>query len=236
MKKVFLLATLIYLTLPLSLMPNAAASQAEVNFLRHVAEQYIIAQFPKRPDDDRKIEVRASKLDGSRNYGGRCEGYLTAELQGEELKNSNIVKISCTRPKNGYTLLVPVSVKILRPALVAVQNIPHGTMITDELLTETYLPEHEHQAGSVGLRSQVVGSKVKKDIKAGEQIKLNSFCLVCKGDQVNLIAEKGNLSLKAAGFALTDGNYGDAIQVRNAKSKKIVQAVVRSPTEVQVVF
>ena len=217
-------------------MPNAYASQAEVNFLRHVAEQYILAQFPNEDEQNRKIEVKAAKLDGSRNYGGRCEGYLTAELQGEVIKNSSIVKISCTRPKNGYTILVPVTVKILRPALIANQAIPHSSVITDDMLTESWIPEHEHQSGTVGLRSQVVGSKVKKDIKAGEQIKLNNFCLVCKGDQVNLLAEKGNLSLKAPGFALTDGNYGDSIQVRNAKSKKIVQAVVRNATEVAVIF
>lgn len=211
------------------------ASSDEVAFLRHVAEQYIIAQFPEE-GKDYQVEVTAAKLDPNRDYGGRCEGYLTAQLQGSDIKTNSSVKITCTKPGKNFSIIVPVKVKIKRPTFVAATGIPHGTVITDSMLKEVWLSETENQGGAINLRESLVGSKVRKDIRAGEQIRPSSLCMICKGDSISLEARKGGLSLKTQGVALSDGNYGEEIQVRNIKSKKVIQATVKAAGVAEIAF
>ncbi|MBO6258010.1 MAG: flagellar basal body P-ring formation protein FlgA [Succinivibrio sp.] len=211
------------------------ASMEEAAFLRHVAEQYILAQFPDQ-GRDYQVEVTAAKLDPNRNYGGKCEGYLTAQLQGSDIKTSSSVKITCTKPGNNFSIIVPVKIKMKRPAFVAATGIPHGSVITDAMIKEVWLSETENQSGAINLRESLVGSKVRKDIRAGEQIRPSSLCMICKGDSISLEARKGGLSLKTQGVALSDGNYGEEIQVRNSKSKKVIQATVRAVGVAEVAF
>ena len=63
------------------------ASHADAEFLTNVAKQYMLAQFPAN-SGDKKYVVKVSKIDPNRNYGGKCTGYLTAELQNSEIKKS----------------------------------------------------------------------------------------------------------------------------------------------------
>lgn len=225
----------------MALMPFSSqvvnATPQETEFLRTVAEQYILAQFQHQENSaNQKIEVKAGKLDDRRNYGGRCENYLTAELRGSEIKSTSQVKITCTQPGNQYTIYVPVRVSILTPALVATRNLSRGAIITPSDLDAIYLSEGENISNAVSDPNILVGSRLKRDIKAGEQIRNNTFCVVCKNDKVNIVAKSHGLSLKLSGQALQDGNINDNISVRNLKSKKNISAVVTAPGEVQVIF
>ena len=170
------------LTLTLTLCAPACATVEEVAFLRRVAEQYVLAQFQNRTDDI-KVEVEAGRLDERRNYGGRCEGYLTAQLRGNEIRSENT-------------------------------NLT--TAVSDP--------------------NVLVGSRLKRDVRQGEQIRSNGFCVVCKNDKVNIVARSGGLSLKTSGIALQEGNVNESIRVRNIKSDKVISAVVTAPGEVQVIF
>ena len=82
----------------------------------------------------------------------------------------------------------------------------------------------------------LVGSRLKRDVKQGDQIRSNSFCVVCKNDKINIIARSGGLSLKTSGIALDDGTVNQSVRVKNLKTQKIISAVVSAPAEVEVVF
>ena len=223
------------LTLSLALCAPALATVEEVEFLRRVAEQYVLAQFQNRTDDI-KVEVEAGRLDERRNYGGRCEGYLTAQLRGNEIRSSSQVMISCSQPGNQYTLYIPVRVSVLTPALVAARNLTKGNVISPDDLKQVYLNENTNLTTAVSDPNVLVGSRLKRDVRQGEQIRSNGFCVVCKNDKVNIVARSGGLSLKTSGIALQEGNVNESIRVRNIKSDKVISAVVTAPGEVQVIF
>ena len=82
----------------------------------------------------------------------------------------------------------------------------------------------------------LVGSRLKRDVKEGDQIRSNSFCVVCKNDKVSIVAKSHGLALKTMGIALDDGGINQSIRVRNLKSQKVISAVVSAPSEVQVIF
>jgi flagella basal body P-ring formation protein FlgA len=214
----------------------AHATRAEAEFLRTVAEQYVLAQFPNNQNQDFRIDVKAARLDERRDYGGKCEGYLTAELQGSRITRSSQVKITCSKPGAGYSIYVPVTVRKLIPSVTAAADLPRSTVITRDLIKEDYVDQSTNSQAAVNDPGALIGAKLKREVKAGDQFHSGDFCMVCRGDPVNIEAVTSNLSLKAQGEALTDGNLNDQIQVRNAKSKKVISATVTAAGTVRVLL
>lgn len=214
---------------------TANATPQEAQFLRKVAEQYILAQF-QNSDPSTKVQVTAGRIDDRRDYGGKCEGYLTAELRGSEIKATSQVKITCTQPGNSYSILVPVKVAMLTQTIVASRNLTRGTIISPADLKNIYLDDASNLTSAVTDPNILVGSRLKRDVKAGEQIKVGTFCVVCKNDKVNIVANSRGLSLKTVGLALDDGGINESIRVKNLKSQKTISAVVSAPGQVDVVF
>ncbi|MGN0908909.1 MAG: flagellar basal body P-ring formation chaperone FlgA [Succinivibrio sp.] len=212
------------------------ATRAEADFLRTVAEQYVLAQFPAGQDGGARIDVKAARLDERRDYGGKCEGYLTAELNGSRITRSSQVKITCSKPGSAYTIYVPVTVRRLVPTVTAATNIPRSAVITQDMLRQDYVDESTNSQAAVNDAQALVGAKLKREVREGEQIRSGDFCMVCRGDPVNIEAVTSNLSLKAQGEALTDGNLNDQVQIRNSKSKKVIQATVTGAGTVRVLL
>ena len=230
------------LSLPLALgmvlsltLNTAKATPQEADFLRRVAEQYILAQF-QHQNNDVKIQVQAGRLDERRNFNGKCEGYLTAELRGNEVKSTSQVIINCSQPGNTYSIVVPVRVTMLNMGLVAAHNLSRGARITSSDLEQIYIEETANLSTAVSDPNILVGSRLKRDIKEGDQIRSSDFCVVCKNDKVSIIARSHGLSLKTSGLALDDGGINQSIRVRNLKSQKIISGVVTAPAQVEVVF
>ena len=214
---------------------TANATQAEADFLSNVAKQYMLAQFPTS-SPEKKYVVKVAKLDPNRNYGGKCSGYLTAELQNDEIKKSNVVKITCSRKEKPYVISIPVTVSVLRASIVAASNIQRGNVITPGMIEDTYVNENTTTASVINDKDQLIGSKAKKDIRAGEQFKISDITLIAKGDIVTIEASSKNLYIKTQGIALDEGKLNDTIQVRNSKTGKIVTGIVEGPGIVRVVF
>ncbi|MGN1281181.1 MAG: flagellar basal body P-ring formation chaperone FlgA [Succinivibrio sp.] len=228
------LSTLCAVLFSVCVSDSVQASQAEADFLSDVARQYMLAQFPSQ--DDRKVVVKAGKVDPNRDYGGKCSGFLTAELVGGEIRKNNTVRITCSRKSNPYSIRVPVTVTVLRASTVAAENIPKGTTITANLLEDTFVSDNSNSAQVITDRKMLIGSKARRDIKAGEQIRMADFCLVAKGDVVTVIAQNSNLEIRTTGLALEEGKINDQISVKNTKSGKTIQAVVVAPNTVRVIF
>lgn len=234
----FLLSSLTAILLAILSCPYLNCVQAttsEAAFLSNVAEQYMLAQFENN-NPDKKIIVKAGKLNPNRNYGGKCSGFLTAELQGGQIKRSNVVKITCSRKEKPYSVNVPVTVIVQRATLMASQNIAKGSIVDASVLEKNFINENLNTSGTVTDTQAIVGAKARRDIRAGEIINIDDFCIIAKGDLVNIVARSKGLEIKTQGQALEEGKLNDLIQVKNIKSKKVIQAQVIGPNLVQVIF
>lgn len=209
------------------------ASEQEAKFLETVAEQYILAQFPNLSDDE-KITVKANPVNPNKNYGGKCEGYLTAELSSDKLKPVSMVKINCSRKDNPYTLYVRVNITKKIVSLVASRNLDRNSFISSNDLQEIYIDARDRDDGSISNKKFLLGAKLKRNIKEGQGIKNSDICSVCKDDRVTIRLNNKSLTLKTSGFALEDGNINDNIKVKNAKSNKIIYGKVTDIGEVTI--
>lgn len=173
-----LLSAVLILFLSSFYVNESCATVSEADFLSNVAKQYMLAQFQE--EKGKRYEVSVGRVDAKKDYGGKCPGFLTARLQDGKIKKNNVVVINCARKDHPFTVNVPVNVTVLREVTVAKDNIPRGSVISEDLIDTVFIPETANTAATITDIRSIVGAKARKDIKAGEQLKKSDFCIVAK--------------------------------------------------------
>ena len=118
--------------------------------------------------------------------------------------------------------------------MVANDHIARGQIISADDLTTEQRPQHFVRARYIEQPEVIVGSRSKRSIRRGLPISMNQLCMVCKGDNVSIIARFNGLTIKTSGEALEDGGVGDNIRVRNVKSGRLINAKVTAVETVAV--
>jgi len=146
------------------------------------------------------------------------------------------LKISCFDQKN-WSLHVPLELKAYESVIVAARPILRGQIITaGNLMAE----EREVTRLNQGYFSEphlVVGSIAKRNIPTHRVIlprSLSTPKLVNKGEHISIEARSSGLSIKAMGIALADGSLGDLIQVKNTKTKRVVEGRISAAGQVTI--
>ena len=125
------------------------------------------------------------------------------------------------------------------PVVYAARPIERGQTISEN---DIYLEEKD--VSSVPQRvvydpKEVIGKKAKRNIPASMMLRNNLVeypSAVKKGDLVTILAQSGALRISTKGEAVEDGILGEAIKVRNLRSKKIVGGTVVERGVVKVDF
>lgn len=112
-----------------------------------------------------------------------------------------------------------------------------GETISEGDLVAVRLPSSRFSRDAVRSAELAVGAKLRRNVNAQTPLReawLSIPPLVRRGATVELVFNRGGISLTAQGEALTDGRRGAMIRVRNLKSKKIVTGRVIGINRVEV--
>jgi flagella basal body P-ring formation protein FlgA len=144
------------------------------------------------------------------------------------------VQVRCARP-DGWSVRVPVQLKIFRQVLVASRPLLRGDgVVTADVHSEErditrlgygYIESLDQLAGRALARPLSLGSVLTPAALGGRR-------MVRAGDQVQLVASLGGIEVRASGIALGSGDSGARLRVRNGSSGRVIDAVVRAPGEV----
>lgn len=131
-------------------------------------------------------------------------------------------------------------VKFFQKMVVATGPLARGTVLTKadlRVIRLQVLRGADRQFNSI---RDVVGLKLKRSIGAGQPIRNNQVAkpiLVKRGDKVTLVAQKGRLTVTAAGIVrASKATLGEQIKVLNLSTRREVYGQVVSPTRVKVFF
>ncbi|GBL02103.1 flagella basal body P-ring formation protein FlgA [Vibrio harveyi] len=83
---------------------------------------------------------------------------------------------------------------------------------------------------------QVVGAKLKRNVRLGDVVERNDVCVVCRNEKVTIRAVKGGMTITTQGTALQDGSSGDQVRVKNDKSQRIIEGIVTGIAEITITF
>lgn len=208
----------------------SAEAQNPLDQVQHTAEEYVKTMVDKPARG--QLTVKAANLD-SRLKLSHCPTPLDASIPGKQSLSGNItVLIRC--PTDGWQVYVPVQTRLLLPRVVAVKPLSRGVVLSDADLDIRMIEARFQRGVLFDDPAQIIGSKVKRNVRIGEAIEGNDICLVCRNDSVRIKAGRSGLNVVTKGTALSDGSLGEQIRVQNSKSKRVIDGVITGVGEVTV--
>lgn len=144
------------------------------------------------------------------------------------------VKVSCEVGVKPWKTYVQVIVSEMLETLVVTKNIAKGARIEADMLELKLIDKHRVKSRSINSSKDIIGGRAMRNISRGYQIGQRDVCLVCKGDDVSIIAKSGGMMIKTSGTAIENGAKGETIRVKNASSSRIIKGVIGDLREIYV--
>ena len=186
-----------------------------------------------------RLEIVADPLD-PRVRLSSCGQSLGASVpfKGRRQASRFTVEVRCAGP-DAWKIYVPVRLASFQQVLVASRALPRGTVLTpgDISLAEEDISSLGY--GYLAAPEHAVGHRLRRALNTGDVMTPNMLevpALVRRGQRLTLEAKSGGLTVRMAGIAKSDGVRGQIIDVENLTSKRLVQAIVRSPQFAEVLL
>ncbi|PQJ89766.1 flagella basal body P-ring formation protein FlgA [Aliivibrio sifiae] len=209
-----------------------AATDEQLNAIKQTAESFIQTQIeiPKNGT----INVEAARID-NRIYATDCPKPLSASLPGR-LNTSGNTSVLVECQLDDWKVYVPIKTELMMPLVTAISPLSKGHSISSSDLALTLVNSRTYRRGGYANPNDIIGSRIKRSVRAGDVVEKNDICMVCRNDSVIIKAVKGELSILTKGTALGDGALGDKVNVENDKSKRIVSGIVTAVGEISIRF
>ncbi len=182
--------------------------------------------------------VEAGALD-PRHRLPLCDQPLHAFMRrGTTIGPRTIVGVRCSGART-WTVHVPVNVFVSAEILVAARTLPKGHLLTAADLGRDQRDVSRMNSGYITDANELIGQRLKQQIIAGRPYTLTlvqADQLVRRGQSVTLVASSSGINVSMAGKALTDGAMNQRIRVENLNSGRIVEGVVRSREQVEILL
>jgi len=208
-------------------LPALAAPMSEAD-LRAQAERFVEQQYAAPGS---RVEVKSEALD-PRLHVADCAMPLAASLPGGLRMTPRLSVVMRCPAADGWTLRVPVTLKVWRQVLVANRPLIRGDGI---VATDVHAEERDVTRlpyGYVASLDQVAERSLSRPVGSGSVLTpgaLGGRQTVRAGDHVQLLAELDGIAVRAEGVALGSGDSGARLRVRNGSSGRVVDAIVRGP-------
>jgi flagella basal body P-ring formation protein FlgA len=131
-----------------------------------------------------------------------------------------------------WSVYLTAQIKVLAEVVVARRYLARGAVIDTDDLELRALDLGAITSGYFIDPTAVEGLAVKRPLAPGAVVapaQVARVMSVRRGDQVQILLRAGGLEVSSTGKALGDGAVGDRIQVRNLKSRKVVEGQVEGP-------
>ena len=150
-----------------------------------------------------------------------------------------------TRPSIGvrcdgsspWSLFVPVTIERLGEVVVTARPVARGQTLTAEDLKLAERDLGNLHSGYLTRLDQAIGQRATRDLPAEAELAssaLSAPTAIKRGAEVTIVASDELFDVRMRGIALAAGAVGQRIRVRNATSKRELDAVVVSEGLVQV--
>ena len=228
------IATLTFLLANASLADTAKVSRWHaIADIAATAEDYVSSVVGTT---DERITPQAGRLD-PRLQLPQCTRDLEAfQQRGAKISSRTVVGVRCNGA-NPWKVYVPVDVIVTETVLVARRTLPSGHIFAPDDVTTEQRDVSRLVGGYISRPGNLLGKKLKHSLMAGRVITpsmLKADIMVRRGQTVTIVIRNDSLNIRMMGKALTDGAVNQRIRVENTNSKRVIEGIVRSPEQVEV--
>lgn len=187
------------------------------------------------PSDDRLVPT-AGYLD-PRLQLPRCTVPLDPYLRpGTKVSGRIIVAVRCTgsRPWKVY---LPVYVAVMEKVLITRSSMPRGYLLQPGDVEISTRDVSGLAGGYLSQANDIIGHRLKRAVARGIVITpslLQTEVLIKRGQSVTLTVHNESVNIRMSGKALMDGAANQRIKVENTASGRVVEGLVRSAEQVEV--
>jgi flagellar basal body P-ring formation protein FlgA len=200
----------------------------------------LVTQAARAALGDRKdvrIDVQPGRLD-ARLRLAPCEQvdyYLPA---GQKPWGSMRVGLRCVSGTSRWNVFLPVTVKVLAPAIKARQALAAGTVLSPDMLLLDEADWAAAQASAFGRMDAVLGRTLSQALTAGATLRdtdLKRRQWFSVGDTVRVVAVGPGFNVSSEGVALSPGVEGQAARVRT-ESGRTLTGIATADRRVEVIL
>lgn len=141
--------------------------------------------------------------------------------------------------EGGWVLELDSQANVSLPAAHAAGLIERGRTLAAADLSFERINVAKAQRGYYNQPAEVIGQAAKRRLRAGQLITpalLTAPLAVRRGEAVKIIASRDGIEASTGGEALSDGQAGEVIRVRNVRSGKVIDAKVLESGVVASIF
>lgn len=212
--------------------PLVCAQQYDREYIETFAKQALVASLNE--EKNKQVSVEVSPID-PRVVIKPCSSELHANIP-QKLRSRNVnVQITCD-DSIPWSIYLPARVRIKIPVVVATLAIDKGSLLTGDNIEVRWLDELKIRGEKMHNVNALIGAKANRNLMKGAAVTKRNICLVCKGDNVTIVAATSGLTLKTRGSSLSNGHIGDKVMVKNARSGKLVSATISGINEVEIIL
>lgn len=202
---------------------------------REQVRQFVATEVA-RADPGLRAEIVVGDI-GPRLHLAACEHTEVFLRAGARLWGSSFVGYRCLQ-RPGWSISVPVQVRLYGPALVAAQSVPALQPISVAALRREEIEVTREPGGVVTSADQLEDRMCTRGLEPGQPIPLNALRTVPavgQGDAVKLIGAGNGFSVSTDAIALATVAAGEMVRVR-VESGRTVSGIARKGRIVEVSF
>ena len=197
-------------------------------FIMNFAKEYVENNTPISATGKRVVEP--ASID-SRIIIKPCSIPLIANIPDNYSSRNVNVKISCASSKPWHIFL-PVKVTTKVPVLTTKYKINKGTILDKSNLVIEWRELSKIRSEIIDDIDLVIGARSKRTLSQGAIINKRIICVVCKNENVTIIAKSQDFMIKTAGIALKSATFGEQVKVKNIRSGRTINAQVKAINQV----
>jgi len=217
-KPITALAIFIIISQPLA----AAVPVQPLQEIRETAVNYA-RQLTSLTGD--QIQITAAELD-QRLRLPHCEVPLEGYSPYQQKPAGNAtIGIRC-RGVRPWSIFVPVYIQYYDRVAVAINNLPANKILTQEDIRVERTDVSSNTIPYLKDPQQIIGKQLTRPLLLGQPFSpylLKPPIIVHRGDKVMLLSNTRTIEVNMQGEALANAAVGQTIQVRNLRSKRIVE-------------
>lgn len=197
-------------------------------FIINFAKEYVENNTPAPTTGKRVVE--AASID-SRIILKPCSIPLTANIPDNYSSRNVNVKISCVSSKPWHIFL-PVKVTTTVPVLVTKYKVNKGTILDKSNVVIEWRELSKIRSEILDDIELIIGARSKRTLSQGAIITKRTICVVCKNENVTIVAKSKDFMIKTAGIALKNATFGEQVKVKNTRSGRTINAQVKAINQV----
>jgi flagella basal body P-ring formation protein FlgA len=222
-----------FLALAASLLSPGAHARQDPTRVKQVAEEFLRVQTKGLPG---QASFSVGGIDPNNNLAPcpALEAFLPAGARPWGRTN---VGVRC-QVEGGWTLFVPVQVKVVADYFVAARPLARGQVVAAADLSRRSGDLAELPAGVVTEPGQAVGHTVTVGVQSGQLLRtdlLRAPLAVQQGQNVKVVSRGAGFQVATEGRALNNAAPGQVVQVRTA-SGQTVSGIARAGGVVEVTY